>query len=104
MGMARMNKLMFEHYPASKLPADLREGLDKGATVRIVIEEEPKQAQAQEAGSFPGFQELPSIVRQPMSIEDTLAAIKRIKAQDRPSVSSEEAVARVRVLRDEWDD
>ena len=47
-----MNKLMFEHYPASKLPADLREGLDKGATVRIVIEEEPKQAQTQEGGQF----------------------------------------------------
>lgn len=99
-----MNKIMFEHYPASKLPEDLREGLEKDAKVRIVIEEEPKQLQADDTDRFPGFKGFPPIERQPMSIEDTLAAIRRIKAENRPSVSAEEAVSRIRALRDEWDD
>ena len=96
-----MNKIVFEHYPASKLPEELRKGLEKDAMVRVVIEEE---AQDKERDPFPGFRNLPKIERKPMTIGETLTAIRRIKAEDRPSVTADEAVARIRRLRDEWDD
>lgn len=35
-----MNKVVREHYPAAKLPPELREGLDPGASVTITIEQE----------------------------------------------------------------
>ncbi|ANP87894.1 hypothetical protein [Rhizobium leguminosarum] len=96
-----MNKIVFEHYPASKLPEELRKGLEKDAMVRVVIEEEAK---GEGRDPFPGFRILPKIERKPMTTGETLAAIRRIKAEDRPSVTAEEAVARIRRLRDEWDD
>jgi hypothetical protein len=91
-----MNKIVFEHYPASKLPDDLRQEIDASATVKIVIEEEPRDGR-----KLPGFP--PEEPRKPMTIEETLAAIRRFKDSDRPSVSPEEAVKRIRELRDEWD-
>ena len=38
-----MNKVTREHYPASKLPSDLREGIDPSSnvTVTVVAEEAP---------------------------------------------------------------
>lgn len=38
-----MNRIIREHYPASKLPTDLREGIDPGSsvTVTVVAEEKP---------------------------------------------------------------
>lgn len=35
-----MNKIVLEHYPASKLPEELREGLDPRAIVTITVETE----------------------------------------------------------------
>lgn len=35
-----MNKIVKEHYPASRLPEDLRAGVDPAATVTITIEQE----------------------------------------------------------------
>jgi hypothetical protein len=35
-----MNKFVREHYPASKLPEDLRAGVDPAATVTVTIVEE----------------------------------------------------------------
>ena len=32
-----MNKIIREHYPASNLPADLREGVDPQSTVTVTI-------------------------------------------------------------------
>ena len=38
-----MNKIVKEHYPASKLPEDLRVGVDPAATVTVtIVEEETK--------------------------------------------------------------
>jgi hypothetical protein len=39
-----MNKVVREHYPASKLPDELREGIDpsKDVTVTVVEEERPE--------------------------------------------------------------
>ncbi len=40
-----MNKIVKEHYPASKLPVDLREGMDPSGhvTVTVVEEERPPE-------------------------------------------------------------
>ena len=38
-----MNKVIRKQYLASKLPADLREGLDPESTVTVTIEEEMKR-------------------------------------------------------------
>ncbi|MGD9656807.1 MAG: hypothetical protein AB7U61_04065 [Methylocystis sp.] len=35
-----MNKIVREHYPAAKLPQELREGIDPRATVTITVEAE----------------------------------------------------------------
>ena len=38
-GSATMNRIVRDHYPASKLPDDLREGIDPGAEVVVTVEE-----------------------------------------------------------------
>ena len=87
-----MNKIVREHYPVENLPEDLREGLTVGGTVRVVIEDRS------EVSNFSRPE------RKPMTGKDVVEAIKRYKALGRPSVTPEEAVARIRELRDEWDD
>lgn len=74
-----MNKIMLEHYPASKLPDDLRAGMPADATVRVTVEEEAR----------PSREELLSL----------LANARR----NAKGVALEEAVLRIRELRDEWD-
>lgn len=86
-----MNKIVREHYPVANLPEDLREGFASDGTVRVVIEVEDKVG-------------LNDPQRKPITGKDTVEAIRRYKALGRPSVSPEEAVARIRELRDEWDD
>jgi hypothetical protein len=46
-----MNRIIREHYPASKLPDDLRDGVDPSATVTVTIVEEGK---ASGKGDEPG--------------------------------------------------
>ncbi|CDZ57932.1 hypothetical protein [Neorhizobium galegae] len=98
-----MNKIVREHYPVANLPEDLREGLATDATVKIVVEVEDAAIQ-NDIGRYPGFKDFPMVERKPMSIADTLEAIRTYKAEGRPSVSVEDAVSRIRELRDEWDD
>ncbi|MCM2473636.1 hypothetical protein HGO38_09105 [Rhizobium sp. CG5] len=94
-----MNKIVFEHYPVANLPDDLREGLSRDGTVRVVIEAEAfDDRQLNLAGS------LSVESSKPMTALEVVEAIRRFKAEGRPSVSSEEAVARIRELRDEWED
>ncbi len=85
-----MNKIVVEHYPVSRLPADLREGLEASGTVRVTVEE------SELAGSP---------LRGP-SREEFLAQLRDEKRGKRPEdgVSREEAVARIRALRNEWGD
>lgn len=78
-----MNKIVREHYPASKLPEDLRGSIEPGASVRVTVEE----VQARERMTW-------SQIR--ASLLDA-----RLNAK---GVTMEEAVARIRELRDEWDD
>ena len=76
-----MNKIIREHYPASKLPADLREGVDPQSTVTVTITVEALQR--------------PEHV---MSLDEIFAARRP------PFRSAEEIDAEIRRLRDEWDD
>ncbi|TPK69995.1 hypothetical protein FJ930_20305 [Mesorhizobium sp. B2-4-15] len=77
-----MNKVILEHYPASKLPDELRSGIALGASVTVTVEEEAKR---------------------PLSREQLLELMQNAQASA-PGTSLEEAVARVRALRDEWED
>ena len=75
-----MNKVIRENYPASKLPEELREGIDPSmcVTVTVVAEDSPAY--------------------QPMTLEEIFAARRP------PYRSAEDIVASIRQLRDEWDD
>jgi hypothetical protein len=88
-----MNKIVREHYPVSKLPEDLREGLGETGTVRGVIEED-KPGQTCDEGR----------ARQRQSPEAFIERMERIRRSDRPNVTIEDAVLEIRQLRDEWDD
>ena len=75
-----MNKLTREHYPASKLPDDLRGQIDPSGhvTITIVEEEGPRKAK---------------------SLEEIFASTKEFRIR-----SAAEIDASIRVQRDEWDD
>jgi hypothetical protein len=76
-----MNKIVRENYPASKLPEDLRQGVDPESTVTVTVTVEGLKR--------------PEHV---MSLEEIFAARRP------PYLSAEEIVTGVRKLRDEWDD
>jgi hypothetical protein len=100
-----MNKIVREHYPVENLPEDLREGLEAGSTVRVVVEVEnaPSATERLEAWAADFWSTDPED-RKPMSRDDLREQLGLLRMTDRPAVSVEEAVARVRALRDEWDD
>jgi hypothetical protein len=83
-----MNKIIINHYPVAKLPRDMRQGLNSDAAVKIIIEQE---------------QDAPQIKR--MTAAETIAMLDK-KPSDKPPTEAEwdEAVSRVRALRDEWED
>ena len=74
-----MNRIVKEHYPASKLPEDLRSGVDPSATVTVTVVEE----------HYPG---------RTVSLEEIFAARKP------PFRSPDEIDADLRRQRDEWND
>jgi hypothetical protein len=76
-----MNKITREHYPASKLPEDLREGVDPASTVTVTVMVE-------------GY-ERPASARK---LVDLLGVARRS-----PPIG-DDPVSRIRELRDEWDD
>jgi len=74
-----MNKIIRQNYPASKLPEDLREGIDPSTRVTVtVVEDTPPH--------------------RPMSLEEIFASRRP------PYRSADDIVANVRQLRDDWDD
>ena len=76
-----MNRIVRENYPASKLPEDLRAGVDPTATVTVtIVEEEAKQP------------------RKVMSIEEIWA----LRAP--PFRTTQEIDDDLRRDREEWDD
>jgi hypothetical protein len=83
--VAAMNKIVLEHYPVEKLPEDLRVGLDAYRTVRVIIEEEANS----KGLATPA---------------ETVAAIRKFRAENPERENLDESVARIRDLRNEWDD
>lgn len=75
-----MNRIIREHYPASRLPDDLRAGVDPSATVTVTVVEEEKPPEAT------------------MTLEEIFAA------RQPPFRTAEEIDRDLRRQRDEWDD
>lgn len=78
-----MNKVVREHYPVEKLPADLRAELGLARTVTVTIEAEERPAEVASSAT------------------EAIAALHRIRAAVRETQS--DSVERVSKLRDEWD-
>jgi hypothetical protein len=76
-----MNRIVREHYPASKLPEDLRAGVDPAATVTVTIVEEQMEPP-----------------RKVMTVEELWA----LRAP--PFRTADEIDEDLRRDRDEWDD
>ena len=77
-----MNKIVLEHYPASKLPEELREGIAGDAAVTVTVEVESREPK--------------------LSWDEMLELVGKVQAKGY-NTSLEESVTRVRELRDEWD-
>jgi hypothetical protein len=75
-----MNRIVLEHYPASKLPDDLRAGVDPSSTVTVTIVQEEKRPE------------------KAMTL-DEIFALRRP-----PFRTAEEIDEDLRRQRDEWDD
>jgi len=75
-----MNRIIRENYPASKLPEDLRSGVDPAATVTVTIVEEERRPE------------------KVMSL-DEIFSLKGFRRR-----SAAEIDADLRRQRDEWDD
>jgi hypothetical protein len=80
-----MNRIVKEHYPVAELPEDLRREIGNETEVRLTIE--------------------PRAPRPTKSLAEILAQAETLRRSGaiRP-LSIDEVVARVRALRDEWDD
>jgi hypothetical protein len=80
-----MNVIVRKNYPIEKLPADLREGLATTGEVTVTIS----------ASEGP----------RPLTKTEAVDLMRQMQTENRgKGVSVEEAVARIRSLRDEWDD
>jgi len=84
-----MNKIVREHYPVENLPADLREGLGEGATVRVVIEVDVSVVER---------------APEQRTLKETLEQLEKLREGRAPDTDVTEAVSRVRALRNEWED
>lgn len=87
-----MNKIVREHYPVEKLPEDLRQGLPDSGTVTITVEEETNTPESFDS-------KVADILKNPQPM--TLREIRALVGSR--NVTPEEAVARIRALRDEWE-
>jgi hypothetical protein len=95
-----MNKVVLEHYPISKLPEDMREGLPNAESARVTVEVIPSDDRPFK--SFYGLRE------GEVDISDNLMKLLQHR-KDYPEryshgTSMSEAVRRIRELRNEWDD
>ena len=95
-----MNKIVFEHYPASKLPAEMRGDFPKDALVRVVIEADDKAL----VESRSPFAPLTAGHTQAANLDELLRRQREHPGRYSGDVTTDEAVARIRELRDEWED
>lgn len=84
--MDEREKIIREDYPADRRPEDLRAGLGDVTRVRVTVEAEPAVTDKRKR-----WKEIEALI-------DQLHRSPGFKP-----VTSDEAVARIRELRDEWD-
>lgn len=100
-----MNKITREHYPVSKLPEELQKEFAGFETVTLMSERDAADPEEKSGGNSmqDHYDEMMAAIK-PMTwkelYEDRLANPEKYCR----GVTIEEAVARVRELRDEWDD
>ncbi|NGP18349.1 hypothetical protein [Devosia aurantiaca] len=90
-----MNRIVRQHYPVEKLPEDLREHFPDAEAVTVSVLSEPAQPFIH-SGDKPR-----------LSLDETFARLRSIQQRSMENgggVTAEEAVRRVRELRDEWGD
>jgi hypothetical protein len=75
-----MNRIIREHYPASRLPDDLRGDVDPSSMVTVIVAEEEQRPE------------------KVMSLEE-IFSLEGFRRR-----SAEEIDADIRQMRDEWDD
>jgi hypothetical protein len=81
-----VNRIVRDHYPAERLPDDLQKLVDPSRPIRVVLEQDDDHKPRK-------------------SPEELLAMLDAYRATIKGTgVSTEDAVARIRELRDEWDD
>ncbi len=79
-----MNRIVKEHYPAAKLPVELREGIDTSSLVTVTVQEEAEE-------------------QKPLSRDQLRKLIEQAQKEAKGG-TLEDAVQTIRSLRDEWDD
>lgn len=81
-----MNKIILEHYPADKLPEDVRKHFSRGGSVTLEV--------AEEAEDRP----------RPMTGKEVAAMLRAARERNKDNLrTQEEIVKEIRELRDEWD-
>ncbi len=90
-----MNRIVKEHYPATRLPEDLREGLDPGDDVRVTVEIVSSPKAKTDAFDVANWVQRP----EPALSLDEIFALRRP-----PFKSTEEIERELRRERDAWDD
>lgn len=89
-----MNRIVRENYPVEKLPEDLRAGFPQGGTVTVTLDEAHK----------PTLEELRALALDTLEHPRAMT-LRQLREMAGPrNVTADEAVARIRALRDEWDE
>ena len=99
-----MNKITREHYPVSKLPEELQKEFAGFETVTLVGDGEtadPDQKSGRNSMQD-HYDEMMATIK-PMTWQELYADMQANPKKYNRGVTIEEAVARVRELRDEWD-
>ena len=95
-----MNRIVREHYPVANLPEDLRQEFEGVETVTIVAASVPA---APTDKKYHSYEDMMAQIK-PMSFKEMMDDRQSRPEKYRGTVTIEEAVARIRALRDEWDD
>lgn len=98
-----MNKITREHYPVSKLPEELQKEFAGFETVTLVSDVEDAEVERKPAETrYHDYDEMMAGI-EPMTLAELVADRSAHPEKYRGNVTPEEAVARVRAIRDEWD-
>ncbi len=104
-----MNRIVWNDYPHEKLPDDVRNAVDPSRAVTLVIEQPDDASTAGGLtplkGRLPGRDVTSPQAAPRKSLDELLAELSEPSARGKDDgVTMDEAVARIRALRDEWDD